>query len=549
MLTCISFANSVFAEGFSQKCGAVRNKCYSIQSTSTQFYMGDFQNNQATGIGVAITRDGRYIDGKFLNGRATYFDTGRLNDLILAKEFAKLQINQKKYLQRALTIYGYYNGTVDGIWGRNTAIALLKYAFHNIPRSEWMYNAENPQKLYAKLINTGSKNAATTQKKASSQLIESEVRQLKNQLNAANRQISKLNDEVRREQLAHTHTKSKRNAENAQNQTNLKKEQDKYLALLSVNKTLRADVTRLNKELQNQNADAKVVATATELALNFEIEQLQKKLSDFEKIKTDNKVLKAELAKLKSELSTLRSTTDNTIASLNNELAALNKSNGNLSQEVKKVGVKTSEAPTTTNTSAITLPNEWNKYDRFITAQQTRFCSILDDYKKEKNEAEKSKNQIKQNNALKNRDDNITALLSVPGKEGSFTDWIGLVDRVFVQQSLNPETNKIEAAAGVIIRTPCDITMGSGRLINNIEGTKAVFKQLAFPKTPIYTQLADLSEGDPILFNGSLLKSETMSEEAYITNDLGITVKTEAYIKPVDAPDIFIDISYLAKAM
>lgn len=56
------------------------------------------------------------------------------------------------------------------------------------------------------------------------------------------------------------------------------------------------------------------------------------------------------------------------------------------------------------------------------TAQQTRFCSILDNYKKEKNEAEKSKNQIKQNKALKNRDDNITALLSVPGNEGSFTD-------------------------------------------------------------------------------------------------------------------------------
>jgi len=137
----------------------------------------------------------------------------------------------------------------------------------------------------------------------------------------------------------------------------------------------------------------------------------------------------------------------------------------------------------------------------------------------------------------------------VPEKEGSFTNWIGLINRVFVQQSLNPETNKIEAAAGVIIRTPCDITMGSGRLTNNIEGTKAVFKQLEFPKTPIYTQLEDLSAGDPILFNGSLLKSETMSEEAYITNDLGITVKTEAYIKPDDAPDIFIDISYLAKAM
>ena len=544
MLMCISFAHSAFAEGFSQKCGAVRNKCYSIQSTSTQFYLGDFQNNQATGIGVAITRDGRYVDGKFLNGRATYYDTGRLNELIMAKKFAKLQFNQRKYLQRALKVYGYYNGTVDGVWGRNTAIALLKYAFHKIPRSGWIYNAENPQKLYAKLINTGSKNAATTKKKASSQLIESELRQLKNQLSAANRQISTLNDEVRKEQLAHTQTKSKRNAENAQNQTNLKKEQDKYSGLRSVNKKLRADVTRLNKELQNHNTDAKVVTTATQLALNFEIEQLQEKLLDFEKLETVNKVLKAELAKLKSELSTLRSTTDNTIASLNNELAALDKSNANLSQEVKKV-----EASSATNTSAITFPSEWNKYDRFITPQQMRFCSILDDYKREKNEAEKSKNQIKQNNALKDRDDNITALLSVPGKLGSFTDWIGLIDRVFVQQSLNPATNKIEAAAGVIIGTPCDITMGSGRLINNIEGTKAVFKQLAFPGTPIYTQLEDLSAGDAVLFNGSFLKSETMSEEAYITNDLGITVKTEAYIKPDDAPDIFIDISYLAKAM
>ena len=89
--------------------------------------------------------------------------------------------------------------------------------------------------------------------------------------------------------------------------------------------------------------------------------------------------------------------------------------------------------------------------------------------------------------------------------------------------------------------------MGTGRLINKTDGNSAEFKQLAFADDIIFSQLANLRRDEPILFNGSLLTSEATTSEKFITNELGNEVKTEAYKKPADAPDMFIDITYLAK--
>jgi hypothetical protein len=194
------------------------------------------------------------------------------------------------------------------------------------------------------------------------------------------------------------------------------------------------------------------------------------------------------------------------------------------------------------------LSSDWTELERWITPSQMRFCSILNDYEFAKVESKNSGNQLLQNLAISERDQDIEALLRMTGSDQSgFTNWIGLVDRVFAQQAINPKTNKTELAAGIIIKTPCGITMGTGRLISKVNGTAAEFKQLAFSDDVIYSQLANLRRDEPILFNGSLLKSDATTSDKYITNESGNEVKTQAYTKPSDAPDMFIDISYFAK--
>ena len=56
-----------------------------------------------------------------------------------------------------------------------------------------------------------------------------------------------------------------------------------------------------------------------------------------------------------------------------------------------------------------------------------------------------------------------------------------------------------------------------------------------------------MRRGDPVLFDGSFARSEAGSSEMFITNELGEEERLEAYEKPDDAPDMFVDISYLAK--
>jgi len=46
---------------------------------------------------------------------------------LLAKEFNELTSQKRKEIQFSLTELGYYNGTIDGIWGGNTKSALIKY--------------------------------------------------------------------------------------------------------------------------------------------------------------------------------------------------------------------------------------------------------------------------------------------------------------------------------------------------------------------------------------------------------------------------------------
>ena len=177
-----------------------------------------------------------------------------------------------------------------------------------------------------------------------------------------------------------------------------------------------------------------------------------------------------------------------------------------------------------------------------------RFCNILHEYEIARNEAANSGNQLLQNMAIKQRDRDITALLtsSRNGPSG-FRNWVSVVQSVFAMDSLNPATGQVELAAGVILDTPCGISVGTGRVLDKANSTKSEFKYLAFENDLIFSQLASVRRGDPVLFDGSFAKAENGGAEMFITNELGEEEKIEAYEKPEDAPDMFVDITYLAK--
>ena len=153
-----------------------------------------------------------------------------------------------------------------------------------------------------------------------------------------------------------------------------------------------------------------------------------------------------------------------------------------------------------------------------------RFCNILHEYEIARVEAANSGNQLLQNMAIKQRDKDISALLtsSRTGQSGEgFRNWVSIVQSVFAMDSVNPETGNTELAAGVILETPCGISVGTGRVLDTADAAKSEFKYLAFEGDLIFSQLASVRRGDPVLFDGSFARSEAGSSEMFIRTSWG----------------------------
>ena len=141
----------------------------------------------------------------------------------------------------------------------------------------------------------------------------------------------------------------------------------------------------------------------------------------------------------------------------------------------------------------------------------------------------------------------FTALLtsSRNGPSG-FRNWVSVVQSVFAMDLLNPATGQVELAAGVILDTPWaypwvrDVFL-IRRIAQNLSSSTA------FENDLIFSQLASVRRGDPVLFDGSFAKAENGGAEMFITNELGEEEKSKLNEKPEDAPDMFVDITYLAK--
>ena len=331
-------------------------------------------------------------------------------------------------------------------------------------------------------------------------------------------------------------------------------------------------LTKINEELSislqkqkilaydaiSQKSDIKKDLKITRAELN----RLGKQLSDLSNVSTLNTSLKSDLSEARYQINSLK---DELAISKNGASADLDEATDKIAEleaKLKKSKDKYVELESqissskTSKQKGFVLSSEWDELKQWITPQQIRFCTILSDYDREKVAAQESGNQLKQNLAIDNRDADIDALLLGRNSQekGYFRNWIGTVEQVFAIYQENADGEE-ELAAGVVIKTPCNnVTVGSGRVKSaddeRYEGT-------AFPSDPIYTQLSQVSKGDPILFEGSLLtyqdtgEANRSSKPRFFTNvDSSVNdVEAEKAKKKdkINAPDYFVKIDYLSK--
>jgi len=344
------------------------------------------------------------------------------------------------------------------------------------------------------------------------------------------------------------------------------------LNLKSKNNKDTEKLQRLNEELSLSLQKQKILAydaisQKSELERKLKIAQtetmeLNSQINDFSNIANANSTLKNDLSQARSQIDSLNNKLNASKNSASAELAKTEARIAMLEEELEKSKNKFAElekqksSATNGQQRGFVLSSEWDELKQWITPQQIRFCTILSDYDLEKVSAQESGNQLKQNLAIDNRDSDIDALLLGRNSQekGYFRNWIGTVEQVFAIYQENADGVE-ELAAGVVIKTPCNsVTVGSGRVKSaddeRYEGT-------AFPSDPIYTQLSQVSKGDPILFEGSLLtyqdtgEANRSSKPRFFTNvdssvNDGEAEKAKKRDK-INAPDYFVKIDYLSK--
>ena len=432
----------------------------------------------------------------------------------------------KNRIQPALKQLGYYNGAIDGIIGRGT-----RRAIKDFERTQDIF----PDGILRTRAELNLLKSAIGKKGSQSQVVrqainvdtgiqDAQILELRKKLEASEKRL----DYARK--VAKTRLDLLQNAK-----TELDKAESRTGKLngnlLSVNKKLQIE-EQLVRNLRNQIRDLKKTGNSEKLnATEKELQSTQ-----------------VQVSSLQSEVEFLTSKLESQGKSYEKKIGDLEKKISTLSQELEIAQNQITANPDTPK--QFVLSEEWQQYKQWITPSQMRFCNILHEYEIAREESANSGNQLLQNIAIKNRDKDISALLtsSRTGQSGEgFRNWVSIVQSVFAMDSVNPETGNTELAAGVILETPCGISVGTGRVLDTLGAAKSEFKYLAFEGDLIFSQLASVRRGDPVLFDGSFARSEAGSSEMFITNELGEEQKLEAYEKPDDAPDMFVDISFLAK--
>jgi hypothetical protein len=158
-------------------------------------------------------------------------------------------------------------------------------------------------------------------------------------------------------------------------------------------------------------------------------------------------------------------------------------------------------------------------------------------YDEEASAAAESKNQLMQNLVASNRDNDIAALLP----SGNFNNWVVKVVEIYATPN---------GDAAFLLRLPCNVTFGSGKVFTdqNKDGEYAAIAEFG---GIIYSQLAQLSQGDTVLISGSILTYSDIGSSnrrlKFVTTLINDQKIKSSQTKNRDAPDYFSNIGYLSK--
>ena len=122
---------------------------------------------------------------------------------------------------------------------------------------------------------------------------------------------------------------------------------------------------------------------------------------------------------------------------------------------------------------------------------QQQFCSIISDYRTDYEEAIKSNNEIRINNVMKKRSDELDALLP----NGDFKDW--------EVEFLKATSSSTGGANVCMYIKSCDVILQTGTLKENLSERADYSVQY---DTREYRAISNLGQGDPALLSGKLTK-------------------------------------------
>ena len=111
-------------------------------------YVGEFRDDKRTGQGVGTYANGTVEEGIWKDGTFQYAQKTPYSSKpsLLQVAFTQLSQSQRKQVQSILSNLGFYNSSIDGLYGKGTAKALTSYNKQNLNGADLTKN-ENAGKL------------------------------------------------------------------------------------------------------------------------------------------------------------------------------------------------------------------------------------------------------------------------------------------------------------------------------------------------------------------------------------------------------------------
>ncbi len=176
-------------------------------------------------------------------------------------------------------------------------------------------------------------------------------------------------------------------------------------------------------------------------------------------------------------------------------------------------------------------PNSWMVRVAAVPVQQQQFCRVVDKFYDDIGKVYQTRNEIKENSLLRDRQLDMAALLP----HGEFSNWVVRVKEV---------TQTSDGGAAVMLQPPCRAMLGSNTCQK--DGSKI---QATIPSdSPIFRELGKVSAGDFVVVSGTVLYAEPSEGKPAAAHAV---YQAGSYCSNVDGSkqeDVFVtQISYLVQ--